>query len=392
MKYWRGYLVAAVFAAITWALMQLGQQFTTLVDMVYPYVIRTFQGILAQWSGSVDFVLWQVLAMALVVLGLASIVLMVVLKWNPIQWFGWVLAAASIVYMLNTLVFGLNYFAGPMAEDIRLEVGEYNVEELTEAAIYYRDKANELSTKVNRDSDGNVDFADFDTLAKQTGDGFHTLTYTYSYPIFAGDTLPVKELAWADMFTKMGVTGITVGITGESAVNPQIPDICLPFTMSHEMAHRMCVSTEWDANFAAFLAGHVNESVEYQYSAYFMAYRYCYMSLLNSNDASASAAAARVNNGISDELYQDLTYYNSFFSGSAAPGTAATAGASEENVSPYGKVTDLLVSWHIQQIVLPSLTVEELPFDPYDSTQVDLNGIVNAKVPTEPTEETEPNG
>ena len=124
MKYWRGYLVAAVFAAITWALMQLGQQFTTLVDMVYPYVIRTFQGILAQWSGSVDFVLWQVLAMALVVLGLASIVLMVVLKWNPIQWFGWVLAAASIVYMLNTLVFGLNYFAGPMAEDIRLEVGE----------------------------------------------------------------------------------------------------------------------------------------------------------------------------------------------------------------------------------------------------------------------------
>jgi hypothetical protein len=131
----------------------------------------------------------------------------------------------------------------------------------------------------------------------------------------------------------MGVTGITVGITGESAVNPQIPDICLPFTMSHEMAHRMCVSTEWDANFAAFLAGHVNESVEYQYSAYFMAYRYCYMSLLNSNDASASAAAARVNNGISDELYQDLTYYNSFFSGSAAPGTASTAAASEENVS-----------------------------------------------------------
>ena len=44
MKYWRGYLTAFVFAVITWALIQFGQQFTSLVDMVYPYVIRTLQG------------------------------------------------------------------------------------------------------------------------------------------------------------------------------------------------------------------------------------------------------------------------------------------------------------------------------------------------------------
>ncbi len=373
MKYWRGYLTAAIFAAITWALIQLGQQFTTLVDMVYPYVIRTFQGMLAQWSGGVDFVLWQLLAMAAVVLLLASVVLMVVLKWNPIQWFGWVLAACSLVYMLNTLVFGLNYFAGPIAEDIRLEVGEYNLEELTEAAEYYRDKANELAVQVNRDSQGNLEFSDFETLAQQTGNGFDTLTYDYSYPIFAGETLPVKELAWSDLFTKWGVTGVTVGLTGEAAVNPQIPDICLPFSMSHEMAHRMCISSEADANFAAFLTSHVNESIEYQYSAYFFAYRYCYMSLANASNAEASAAAARVHSGACPELSRDLEGYNSFFSGVSTGSTSTTS------ESRYGQVTDLLVSWHIQQIVLPSLTVEELPFDPYDTTQVDLSGIVNAK-------------
>lgn len=393
MKYWRGYLTAAIFAVITWALMQFGQQFTTLVDMVYPYVIRTLQNMLAEWSSGVDFVVWQMFAMALLVLGLASIVLMVVLKWNPFQWFGWVLAVGSLLYMLHTLVFGLNYFAGPLAEDIRLEVGQYNVEELTEAAEYYRDKANELAPKVSRDAGGNVDFADFDTLAQQAGDGFHTLTYEYSYPIFAGSTLPVKELAWADLLTGQGVTGITIGLTGEAGVNPQIPDICLPFAMSHEMAHRMCIATEADANFAAFLTGHVNGSVEFQYSAYFMAYRYCYMSLVNANDAAASAAAARVNNGVCDELYQDMTYYNNFFSGTSGGSSASTASTvSADGTISYGDVTDLLVSWHIQQIVLPSITVEEAPFDPYDSTQVDLSGIVNAKTPTEPAEETEPNG
>ncbi|MBE6922692.1 MAG: DUF3810 domain-containing protein [Ruminococcaceae bacterium] len=389
MKYWRGYLTAFIFAVITWALIQFGQQFTSLVDMVYPYVIRTMQNMLAQWSGSVDFVVWQMLVMALVVIGLATAVLMIVLKWNPIQWFGWVLAAASCVYMIYTLVFGLNYFAGPLAEDIRLEIGAYNVQELTEAAEYYRDRAIELSTQVNRDASGNVDFADFDTLASQTGDGFHKMTYDYSYPVFAGETtMPVKKLAWSDWFSSRGITGITVGITGESCVNPDIPDILLPFSMSHEMAHRMCIYTEEDANFAAFLTGSVNESVEYQYSAYFMAYRYCYMALVNANTTEASNAAARVNSRVTDELYQDMSHYNKFFSTSGGSGAAAATNLTpdENGFVSYGKVADLLVSWHIQQIVLPSIVVEEDPFDPYDSTQVDLSGIVNAKTPTAPTE------
>ena len=389
MKYWRGYLTAFIFAVITWALMQFGQNFTGLVDMVYPYVIRTMQNMLAQWSSSVDFVVWQTVVMVLVIIGLATAVLMIVLKWNPIQWFGWVLAVASFLYMLYTLVFGLNYFAGPITDDIRLEIGSYTVDELTEAAEYYRDKANDLASQVNRDAEGNVDFSDFDTLAEQTGDGFHALTYEYSYPIFAGETLPVKKLDWANWFTKRGITGLTMGLTGEACVNPEIPDILLPFSMSHEMAHRMCIFPEEDANFAAFLAGHVNESLEYQYSAYFMAYRYCYMSLVNANTSQASAAAARVNSEVSDELYQDMTHYNKFFSKVGGSGTAVNATPDENGFVSYGKVTDMLVSWHIQEIVLPSITVVETPFDPYDPGQVDLSGIVNAKDPTEATEATE---
>lgn len=379
-------------AVFTWALMQFGMNFSGLVDMVYPYVIRTLQNMLAHWSGSVDFVIWQMLVMAMLVIGLATVVLMIVLKWNPIQWFGWVLAAASGVYLLYTLVYGLNYFSGPMAEDIRLEIAPYTIEELTEAAEYYRDKANELAPQVNRDAEGNVDFADFATLANQTGDGFVKLTYDYSFPIFAGETIPVKALSWPGWLMKRGVTGITVGLTGEAAVNPNNPDILMPFSMSHEMAHRMCVYKEEDANFAAFLAGHVNDSIEYQYSAYFMAYRYCYSSLAAINTPAASAAAARVNSAVCKELYQDLNYYATFFSGTGGAGatslnTVTSAEPREDGFVSYGAVTDMLVSWHIQEIVLPTLTVEELPFDPYDQTKVDLSGIRTPEPP--PTEESQ---
>ncbi len=380
MKYWRGYIVAAIFGAITIVLMQMGQRFATLVDMVYPYVIRTLQTMLAQWSSGVDFCLWQLVAVVLGVVLLASIVAMIILKWNPIQWFGWVLAVATGIYMCHTLVFGLNYYAGPMSEDIRLDVVEYNVEELTEAAEYYRDRANELAAQVKRDADGNAAFSDFDTLAEQAADGFHSLTYDYSFPIFAGSTLPVKELGWADMYTSMGITGITMGITGEAAVNPQTPDVGLPFTMCHEMAHRMCIATERDANFAGFLACMANESVEFQYSAYFMAYRYCYSALASDGSTEASAAAARVQQGISDLLYTDLAYFSKFFNDNRSEAATKVANVAndtylktsgdESGVKSYGEVCDLLVAWHIQQVVLPSITEEEKAFDPYDESWV----------------------
>ena len=400
MKYWRGYITAAVLGAITWVVMAFGQRFTVLVDMVYPYVVRTLQTILAEWSSKVDFNLWQMGAIALAVVGLATVVLMIELKWNPIQWFGWVLAAASGLYLCHMLVFGLNYYAGPLAEDIRLEVVEYNVEELTEAAIYYRDKANDLANQVKRDGSGNPQFPEFEVLAEQAADGFHSLTYESSLPVFAGSTLPVKKLAWADLYTSMSVTGITMGLTGEASVNPQTPPIALPFTMCHEMAHRMCIASERDANFAAFLACQANESVEFQYSAYFMAYRYCYNALAKDSSQEASAAAARVSSGVNDNLYQDMVNYTQFYSGNqnaTAASAAATANdtylkasGETEGIKSYGQVCDLLVSWHIQEVVLPSITVVEKPFDPFDESQVDLTGIVNAKT-EEPTEETEPN-
>ena len=176
MKYWFGYLTAAIFGAITWVLMRFGERFSTLVDMVYPYVIRTSESILAQWASGVDFPIWQLLAVALGALILASIVLMIVLKWNPIQWGGWVLAFFAGIYMLHTMFWGLNYYSGPLSDDMRLDVGSYNLEELTEATEYYRDKANALALQVNRDGSGNVAFADFDALAGKAdvvaADGF----------------------------------------------------------------------------------------------------------------------------------------------------------------------------------------------------------------------------
>ena len=389
MKYWTGYLTAAILGAMSWVLMQFGEKFTTLVDMVFPYVTRTVMEFLAEWTAPLEFCLWQLIVVAAAVVLIATIVLMIVMRWNPVRWLGWVAAVCALVYLLHTVVFGLNYYAGDLADDIRMEKRQYTVEELADAATYYRDMASLLSTQVKRDSKGDAAFADFDVLAAQADDGFNTLVYDYSYPIFAGSTLPVKELGWADMYSSMGITGVTMGLTGEAAVNPQIPDVTLPFTMCHEMAHRMSIVTERDANFAAFLACQANEDIEFRYSAYFMAYRYCYNALVNANTIAASGAAARIASGATAQLQHDMNQYSQFFASKrndTATNVANTVNdtylktsGDEAGIASYGDVCDLLVNWHYKTIVLPTITETVKLFDPYDETQVDLSGIVNAK-------------
>lgn len=393
MKYWRGYLVAGIFAAFTWALTRLGEGLSDLIDMVYPYITRTIQSSLAQWSGGVDVCLWQVAVVALIVLALASVVLMIILRWNPIQWLGWVLAVVSIGFFCHTLMYGLNQYAGPLSQDIRLEEVDVTLSQLEDATIYFRDQANALAPKIPRDEAGDAQFDDFETLAAQAGEGFQVLTYDRYLAVFAGSTAPVKKLGWADLYASMGITGISIPFTGESAVNPDIPPASLPFTMCHEMAHRMCIAREEDANLAAFLASQSNPDIQFQYSAYYMAYRYCYLALASVGTSDASETVARIRAGENDELAHDMRTYSQFFSSrrnETATKVATTtndtylkASGDKQGVASYDRVYRWLVSWYLQEIVEPTKPDDaENRFDP-------LTVDPYAPLPTEEAEETE---
>lgn len=383
MKYWRGYLTAGIFGFFTWMLTQFAKTHEELIDMFYPYVSRMGQDTLSAWSSAVSYPVWQVLAAVGILVVIASIVLMVILRWNPIQWFGWVLAAVSIVYFLHTGIYGLNSYAGPLADDIRLDVEEYTLSQLVDATTYYRDKANGLSTQMPRNTDGSLNFPDFDTLAAQADNGFRHLTYDDYYPVFAGDDAPVKKLGWAGFYTSSGITGVTMGLTGEAAVNPEIPAISLPFTMCHELSHRRCIALERDANFGAYLACRANDSIQFQYSGYFMAYRYCYNALVS---AGGSVQAQAISSGETAELTRDLADYRTFFTQKQSAkatkvadkvnDTYIKASGDSSGVASYGEVCDLLVNLYLEEEVKPNMVEPDPTFDPLDKSQVDLGDLV----------------
>lgn len=385
MKYWRGYLVAAILAVITWALVQFAQTHAVLVDMVYPYVSRLVVSSLADWSGKIGFNLWQLLLFLLVAGSLAGIVILIVRKRNLIRLIGWILAGVSCICLLNTGIYGLNQYTSPLADDMRLTITDYTVSELNETTLYFRDKANELAATVSRDSKGKANLGSFEDLAVQAADGFEGMTYDQAISVFAGSTAPVKKQGW---FRSKGNSGITIPLTGEAAVNPKVPSACLPFAMSKEMAHRMCIYSEADANFAAFMACSNNESPAFQYSAYLMAYYHCYEALASVPTSTAQACADNTAAGESEQLRADLQDCLKFYGKTKIDATKTNVRLADKpgnggkdsiiSFSNYNSTADILASWYIQKYIMPIYEAEKEPFDPMDRDQVDLTGIVNA--------------
>ena len=373
MKYWRGYLVAAILAACTWAFREFAESHSKLVDMVYPYITRMIQNFMAGWSGGVEFCLWQTILLALVVLAVASIVLMLVLRWNPIEWFGWVLSVVSLILLLHTGIFGMNEFAGPIAEDIRLMEVEVDDQKMEEAAVYFRDQAGALSGQVT----GTANLA---TLNEKAIEGFDTLVYDRYLAVFAGAEDPVKELGMAQWFTQRGEMGFTVAITGEAALNPETPAFMQPFAVCRELCYRRCIASQRDKHFGAFMVAQANTDPEFQYAAYVMAYRYCLNAL---PETTASIVNAQANS----KVKADVETWNEF----VAPAEALAAEkAQKEGLvdTTNTEIAELLVRWQYQEIVIPSITEPEKEFDPMDETQVDLTGLPHADAAKNPVEET----
>ena len=378
MKKYFGFLIAAISAALAFAMTALAKRYGQLLDTFYPYVTRWLQKVLSAITSIFPFTVWQAAAIMLVLLFFGSLALVIWKKKSIVRWLGWVLAIVSLGWTAHTGIYGLNFYASSLSQDLRLESVELTQADLENALIFFRDQANDLAQKLPRDENGNLIYDDFDTLGNMAGQGYKNLT-RQGYAVFAGATTPVKKLAWSKLYTAMGICGVSMALTGEASVNPRIPNMSIPFVMCHEMSHRMCIALEDDANFAAFLACEANEDIQFQYSAYYMAYRYCYNALYKVD----RTALSRIHAGVNDLFRRDLRIYDEFFAreknntatkvASTANNAYIQASGDKKGTASYGLVATQLTTWYLQQTTLPEQDSQD-KFDPTDTDYI--NGIL----------------
>ena len=215
---------------------------------------------------------------------------------------------ASVILFLFVALWGADQFAPTFTGTTGYTQTEFTEDEAAEAAFYYLEMANEFASASPRDADGVTDFGAFAELAAQVDSGYEYLTDTYRGRF---DILPVrpKGLVFSRLMDLCGLTGIFTAYTGEMGIDVNTPDVSLPFTISHECAHRTTVTQEADANFTAFLACIHSDSAAYRYSGFYSAFIYCYNAIAKVDRETQSRLWA----GMNEQLRADVTGANAYY-------------------------------------------------------------------------------
>lgn len=348
-------IISGTLALITGVLLLLANVLTEPFFAFYPAVSRGIIQVVAGVTSVLPFPLWEVLLAALVLWFIVSLVRAIVRR-RMVRWLTGVLLLTCILVSAFVGMWGLNYYAPPMQERLGLDDRQYNVQELTEATKFFRDRANELSTQVERDENGVMVDYDFSALSSAAGEGYQKLAA--SYDCFDGSTVRVKKLLSSSLMGKVGTTGMFVCLTGESAVSTTTHSASMPFTMCHEIGHRMAFAREDEANFAGFLACAANDRPEFQYSGYYAAFRYCYNALYSVNPDAAHEIWSGVAAGVAKDWNASVKHYEEIRSDTMSAvtdkvyDTYLKSFSVDSGVQSYGEVTDLLLAWYFGGQVL----------------------------------------
>lgn len=261
-------------------------------------------------------------------------------------------AAAAALWFVFMMSYGFAYYCTPLPDKLGLETRPTEAETLRDTAAWLMREACALSVSVPRNAEGSMTFGSFDAIADTIASGYDTLASDYG--IYRSTYAPVKRVRSWHAMSSFGITGIYIPFTAESCVNPDNTVPALPFTMAHEMAHRLMIAPEDEANFSAFLACRAHSDRRVRYSAYFMAYRYC-INALHSADPALSYAVMDM---ATPELNHDLDELNALIQKYASPvqdaGDAINNAYLKANNQPsgtrsYGEIVDLLVALYLSE-------------------------------------------
>lgn len=344
-------ILSAVFLVLTGLCVAAASYMPALFFGFYTGFSQDILAFLSGITGSFPFPVWQAVLVLIVLLALYTLVRVFTQKRSILCWLSGVALLVCVMVFAFVALWGLNHYAPPVADRVGLTVTEYSKDQLRSAAQYMADQASWWSSQVERDENGDMAI-DFAAMAETAGAAYEPLAQTNGF--FGGSTAPVKKLLAGKLFSYMGTTGIFIAFSGESCVNPDTYAASLPFTMCHEVAHRLTVAPEDEANFCAFLACQASDDPAFQYSGWYSAFIYCYNALYKAD----KTAAAEVWATLSDQVVQDCRRANEHYDqyegeiqdvAQKVNDTYLKAFSEESGVQSYGEVADLLIAWYLER-------------------------------------------
>ena len=353
------FAVAGALVVASGVLMCVFSQFSGALFPAYRVFSRTLISLQAAVASAAPFALWDMLALVAIVIAIVTLIRRIRRKRGLSPWLSKIAVVLSALLFVFVGGWALNHYAPALADDIGMQVHESTKEELEQATRSYLIRAAELASSPPRADDASLEKQDFYELAAIAGNAYTPLASKYD--VFSGgSTAPVKSLLlWGEPLLYSGYVGIFFSPTAESCVPLNCAASDMPYTMCHEVAHRLGIASEEEANFAAILACDASQDARFKYAGYFNAFVYCY-SALSAIDAPCASqlleelGARELAQGVSlvkRDMLDASAYYERYAGAASSVGTAVNDGylktfGQDEGARSYGLVVDYLIAWN----------------------------------------------
>lgn len=240
------------------------------------------------------------------------------------------------------LSWGLNYYRMPFYAYLNLSIEEVEEDKYSRMIEDYILKTNELRGKIDASSQ-NKERAKKEIVAWIQQD-----SRWEGY--LSKHRLRLKRPIFSPLVSYTFVSGYFNPFTHEAHVNEGMPLSTYPFTVAHELAHKMGVGFEDECNFIAFLYLKESEDPWYRYAAYLSVTQYFLRDIRHMNSEAYERLLALFSDKVKLDLQEENEYwekYASFY------GTLSSrfyhfyllGNNQPEGLARYSQVSRLLYSW-----------------------------------------------
>ena len=347
----RRYIISFVLVGFTGLMMVLFERFGSFFFPAYRNISKGFISFLSYLTSFSKIAIWDYLALLATIALVLTLLYTVIKRKNFFNYLSYVLIIFSILLVMAVDGWMLNHYAPPLSDDLGMTVAEYSKQQLYEATKFYLEKAEEYAASIPRD-DGHAIRQDFYELARLAPNGYRKLEDRY--PVFKGNDVPVKNVSLIGKeMLKNDIVGIFMPLSAEAGISIEDAVVPMCFDMCHELAHRLCIASEQEANFCAFLSCITNDDVRFIYSGYYKAYTYCFSALYKEDNELALSF-----NQKDSLVYIDRVDTNEHYSQYDSPTKEYVNQmnddylklfSKESGVKSYGEVVDYLIAWYILQ-------------------------------------------
>lgn len=267
-------LILVILLPIQIILLMILKSFPEFVETYYSQGIYPFFSKIPRWLfgwlpfsiGDVFYPLIGVLALRWIYKNFRR------LRYQPLALLLDVVAAASVVYFVFHILWGLNYYRVPLHRTLDVD-RDYTTEELIDMTKRFIQKSNEVHEALGYADTTKIDLPYTNREIMDAAVlGYDELKD--QYPNLAYSPLSVKQSGWSLGLTYMGYSGYYNPFSGEAQVNRLIKSYRFPVVSSHEIAHQLGYAAENEANFLATLATVHHPDPYVQYTGYIFALRY----------------------------------------------------------------------------------------------------------------------